>query len=107
MPVFQTFDKTDSWTSTMVRQTFKRNSSSVDRITAQSEKAEEWAWGSGKKWNVPNPVKPKLNLYAAAPKVQWNSQKRGKFEKHRTNFEPLSSTYNTIPPRTKNQQEDM
>jgi len=70
MPVFQTFDKTDSWTSTMVRQTFKRNSSSVDRITAKSEKAEEWAWSSGKKWNVPNPVKPKLNLYAAAPKVE-------------------------------------
>jgi len=70
MPVFQTLDRTDSWTTTMVRHSFKRNSSSLDKITAKSEKAEEWAWSSGKKWNVPNPAKPKLNLYAAAPKVE-------------------------------------
>ena len=36
----------------------------------RSERSEQWAWSSGKKWDVPTASKPKLNFYSAPPKAE-------------------------------------
>ena len=59
MPVFQTLDKSDSWSSMKMR---SENSDS------RLERREEWAWSSGRTWS--SVTRTKLHLHTPTPKLE-------------------------------------
>ena len=68
-PVFQTRDRVEADWGAVMAASSSRTRDKVDTITERSERSEQWAWGSGKKWDAPSVAKPKLNVYSAAPKA--------------------------------------
>ena len=69
-PVFQTRDRVEADWGAVMAASSSRTRDTVDTVTERSQRSEQWAWGSGKKWDAPSVARPRLSVYSAAPKAE-------------------------------------